>query len=54
MPKPYNQKARLLSLRALLLAEIDENHYMTMEEIARILQADKRTIEQDIDTLIQA
>ena len=49
-----NKKERLLFLRELLLAETDENHYITMEEIARRLQADRRTIEQDIDTLIQA
>lgn len=49
-----NKKERLLRLRELLLERTDENHYMTMEEILRILQADKRTIEQDIDTLIQA
>ena len=49
-----NKKARLLFLRELLLAETDENHYITMEEIAQRLQADRRTIEQDIDTLIQA
>ena len=41
-------------MQELLLAETDENHYITMEEIARRLQADRRTIEQDIDTLIQA
>ena len=49
-----NKKERLLFLRELLLAETDENHYITMEEIARRLQADRRTIEQDIDTLIQS
>ena len=49
-----NKKERLLFLLELLLEETDENHYITMEEIARRLQADRRTIEQDIDTLIQA
>ena len=49
-----SKSERLLLLQHLFLTETDENHYITMEEIARRLQADRRTIEQDIDTLIQS
>lgn len=49
-----SKSERLLLLRHLFLTETDENHYITMEEIAQRLQADRRTIEQDIDTLIQS
>ena len=48
------QGERILRLRELLLEQTDENNYITLEDIARILQANKRTIEQDIDTLIQS
>lgn len=41
-------------MRRLFLTETDENHYITMEEIAQRLQADRRTIEQDIFALEQA
>ena len=49
-----SKQERLLSLRRLFLQETDENHYITMEEIARRLKADRRTIEQDISALEQA
>lgn len=48
------KQERLLFLRHLFLSETDENHYITMEEIARRLKADRRTIEQDIAALEQA
>ena len=49
-----SRQERLLRLREMFLQETDENHYMTIEEIARRLQADRRTIELDIDALIQS
>lgn len=49
-----SKQERLLNLRRLFLQETDENHYITMEEIARRLKADRRTIEQDISALEQA
>ena len=49
-----NKQERLLRLRSLFLTETDENHYIKMEEISRTLQADRRTIEQDISALEQA
>ena len=49
-----SKQERLLYLRRLFLTETDENHYITMEEIAQRLQADRRTIEQDIFALEQA
>lgn len=45
---------RILELLKIFLEETDENHYITMEELARRLQADRRTIEQDIFSLQQA
>ena len=49
-----SKQERLLYLRRLFLTETDENHFITMEEMARRLQVDKRTIEKDIDALEQA
>ena len=49
-----SKQERLLQLRCLFLTETDENHYITMEELSRRLQADRRTIEQDISALEQA
>lgn len=49
-----SKQERLLNLRRLFLTETDENHYITMEEIAQRLKADRRTIEQDISALEQA
>lgn len=49
-----SKQERLLLLRRLFLEETDENHYIKMEDIEKRLQADRRTIEQDIDNLIQS
>ncbi len=45
------QRKRLLYLRELLLKETDKDHFMTIEEIARRLQVDRRTVEDDIEVL---
>ena len=49
--KLWQTRKRAIVFAGITFAETDENHYITMEEIARRLQADRRTIEQDIDTL---
>ena len=57
MPKTSGQKRRIIALREILLDRTDENNYITMAEIlkeltAEGLEADKRTINEDIETLI--
>ena len=59
MPKTSFQKQRIIVLRELLLKHTDENNPITMDELIKRLREDglaagKRTIEEDIEALIEA